>query len=864
MNRLSRTLLAISILAGMQFGVVGEARAGLPPEVPDAAYGEGSVDDGNPRVETRLIADRAAVESGGTVRVGVHFAIDPDWHIYWRNSGDAGMSTKVRWKSDAAEFGDLQWPAPHAKEESGGEVVTFGYSEEVVLFSEASVSEEADGELEVSATVDYLACKVDCIPGAAELTRTVEIGESEGASEKVQGLFETYAGRVPQGPEAHGIRARIDYSQEPIRPGDTFRAGIGLDYCGEGPDACRDWSVVGDVESARFIPDTTAQVSWKTLAVQDHPSAKEGEVLVVEGRANSNEPNDDERLSGVVWLEGADGETTPVRVEAPVPRGASGAEVEELEPAILGAVDLPDSGADEEDGPAATAAPPASEHKEASSRAGTGGIGFWQALLFAFLGGIILNLMPCVFPVLALKVTSFAELVHEDRSHALLHGAAYAGGIVGSMLVLAGVVLGLRSVGTEVGWGFQFQNPIFPAVLAAVVVAFAMNLFGVFEIQVQASSLSQKTQQAAGLRRSVGEGILAVVLATPCSAPFLGTAVGFALTGSAATVIVLFSALGLGLAAPFVVLMLVPGWSEVLPDPGPWMVQIRKILGFVLLGAAIWLIWIAGRTVGVDGMTGVLVFLGVVAFAVWVYGAAQEADWGWIDVGIGAASAAAIWAAWVLVPEVPQLPGISAGRTVRLAVYLGLAVLAFGVLLKPVFSELGVGPAGLALGGSVVASVAVGSWALDFNAARAQQNETRTAETRENEKDEKEEGIDWGTWSEQEVDGALEEGRPVFVDFTADWCITCKVNERTVLSTRRVREAFDEQDVATLKADWTNGGENIQNKLKAFGKGGVPMYLVYSPDAPEDPELLPEVLTPERVVAAVREAGGEAASGEDE
>jgi len=843
MKKLSRVVFAISILAGMQFGVVGEARAGLPPEVSETAYGEGAVDGGNPRVETRLIVDRAAVETGGEMRVGVHFAVDPDWHIYWRNSGEAGMSTKVRWESEAAEFEKLQWPAPRAKAESGGEVVTFGYADEVLLFSEASVSEEADGEVRVSATVDYLACKVDCIPATAELSRTVDLGGSEGASEKVQGLFESAAKRVPATAESHGIRVRVDYSQKPIRPGDTFRAGVGLDYCGEGPDACRDWRVAGDVERARFIPDTTAQVSWKTLAVRDHPSAKEGEVLVVEGTANPDDPDDDERLSGVVWLKGADGETVPVEIGAALPRGSSGAEVEDLESAILGAVDVPSSG-DNDSEPEVSAAAGDSGREDARSAARGGGIGFWQALLFAFLGGILLNLMPCVFPVLALKVTSFAELVHEDRSHALLHGAAYAGGIVGSMLVLAGVVLGLRSVGTEVGWGFQFQNPIYPAVLAAVVVAFAMNLFGVFEIQVQASSLSRKTQQSSGLQRSVGEGILAVVLATPCSAPFLGTAVGFALAGSAATVVVLFSALGLGLAAPFVTLMLVPGWSEVLPDPGPWMVQIRKILGFVLLGAAIWLVGIAGRTVGVEGMTGVLIFLGVVAFAVWVYGAAQEADWGWLAVGIGAVGASAIWAAWVLVPEVPQLPGVSVGRSVRLAFYLGLVVVAFGALLKSLLSELGVGVAGLALGGSVVISVAVGSWALDFQSAGAQ------------------EGIDWGTWSETQVERALEQDRPVFVDFTADWCITCKVNERTVLSTERVQTAFRENDVAALKGDWTEGGEEIREKLEAFGKGGVPMYLVYRPDAPEDPELLPEVLTPGRVVSAVREAGGEGASGD--
>jgi len=846
------TTIALAAVVTLWCAGVSGARAGLPPEVPDGAYAEGAIDGGNPRVETRLVADAASAEPGGNLRVGVHFRIDPDWHIYWRNSGDAGMATRVRWESDALEFGAVQWPAPRAKEESGGQVVTFGYSEEVLLFTDAAVPEGADGELEVTATVDYLACKVDCIPGSATLNRTIPVaGESKPPTEKVRGLFEAGSRRVPEDPARQGIATEVVYSREPVRPGETFRAGIGLDYCAEGPKSCGDWSVAGDVEQYRFIPDATAQVSWETLEVRKHPASKRGEVLVVEGTADSNAPRDEERLSGVVWLERPEGESVPVAIDAPLPRGSSGAEVEMLDPALLavreqsGEAGAPAGGSE----PAASAG----RNSESASSGGRKGIGFWKALLFAFLGGMILNLMPCVFPVLALKVTSFAELVHEDRSHALLHGAAYTAGIVGSMLLLAGVVVGLRMAGTEVGWGFQFQNPIFPAVMAGVVVAFAMNLFGVFEIQVEASSLAETTRRASGLRRSVGEGVLAVVLATPCSAPFLGTAVGFALTGSVATVVVLFAALGLGLAAPFVTLMLIPGWAKVLPDPGPWMVQIREVLGFVLLGAAIWLVWIAGRTVGVGGMAGVLVLLGVVAFAVWVYGSAQEVGWRWSGLAVGAIAAGAVCAIWVFVPEVPRIPGISVGPSVRLAVYLGAAVVAVGFALRPLLASIGVGIAGLALGASTVASIVVGAWALDFEGEGGAVEAERAAERA----DDREEGaIAWESWSESEVDRALAEGRPVFVDFTADWCITCKVNERTVLSTDRVRRAFEEHDVAALKADWTDGGSRIQNKLKSFGKGGVPMYLVYSPAAPEDPELLPEVLTPEGVVGSVREAAG--------
>ncbi|MFB6352004.1 MAG: protein-disulfide reductase DsbD family protein, partial [Bradymonadaceae bacterium] len=420
-------------------------------------------------------------------------------------------------------------------------------------------------------------------------------------------------------------------------------------------------------------------------------------------------------LSGVVWLKPTEGQPFAVRVDAPIPRGKSGAEVEQLDPTLLTVREKADSpGSESTSSPEASAAS-ADASSDSSPDDRGGGMGFWRALLFAFLGGMILNLMPCVFPVLALKVTSFAELVHEDRSHKLFHGLAYTAGIVVSMMLLAGAVLGFRAAGTQVGWGFQFQNPVFPAVLAAVVVIFALNLFGVFEIQVESTDLADATKRASGLRRSAAEGVLAVVLATPCSAPFLGTAVGFALTAHPVTIVGIFAMIGLGLAAPFVIFVLVPGWSNVLPRPGNWMVHVKKILGFTLLGAAIWLTWIVGRTTGVGGMMQLLVLLAVAAFATWVYGVTQNAQ--------GA------------------LPK-------------------FALLL------------------AALALVGTGYWALQFpDAPDEAAAESTAAETG---------GIQWHKWTEKRVDTQLEKGRPVFVDFTADWCITCKANERTVLSTDRV------------------------------------------------------------------------------
>jgi thiol:disulfide interchange protein DsbD len=781
-----------ALVAGLTVfaSAVSGGLAAEAPDVPESAYGEGAVDGDNPRVESRLVLDNETVERGGEMRVGVVFSMDPDWHIYWRNSGQAGMATGVEFAGDGLNFGGLRWPAPHSYEQKG-EVFTFGYGDQVMLFTEAKVADSAEGEVTVEASVDYLACKVDCIPGSSELQQTISLadeGKLVGAHRKQ--LFDRYAARVPRSPEEAGIGIDVAYSQKPIRPGDKFRAAVGLDFCRQGPDSCKAYQVTGKVERYRFIPDATSQVSWTTRSVYRHPSAKEGQVLGLEGEASPNRPNEGERLSGVVWLEDAQGKQFAVLIDQSIPRGESGADVEQLEPDLLAMQDAADTSGGGGDAAGADRASVSAEASDgnAGGKRQSGQMGFLEAILFAFLGGMILNLMPCVFPVLALKVTSFAELVHEDRSHKIWHGIAYTAGIVVSMLVLAGAVLGLRAAGTTVGWGFQFQNPVFPAVLAAVVVVFALNLFGVFEIHVESTELAEATRKASGLRRSAGEGVLAVVLATPCSAPFLGTAVGFALTAPPLTILTIFAAIGVGLAAPFVVFAMVPGWSSVLPRPGDWMVYVKKFLGFTLVGAAIWLVWIVGRAAGVDGMMQLLVLLGMVSFATWVYGESQTAD-------RIMATVAAVF--------------------------------------------------------SVGAALATGVWALDFPDAGAGGEATARVEDSNGDHD-------WQPWSEDRVDKLLDKGKPVFVDFTADWCITCKVNERTVLSTDEVVDGFEKNDVATLKADWTDGDERITRKLREFGKGGVPMYLVYSPANPEEPEVLPEVLTPGRVVGAVEEAAGTA------
>lgn len=404
------------------------------------------------------------------------------------------------------------------------------------------------------------------------------------------------------------------------------------------------------------------------------------------------------------------------------------------------------------------------------------GLSLAYVLLLAFLGGLVLNLMPCVLPVLALKVFALSRLAHESKRAIVSHAAAYTVGVVGSLVALSSVVIALRAAGHRVGWGFQFQHPLYVAVVAALLVVLALNLWGVFEIQFGAQRLVSASDNLHGLARSAFEGALAVVLATPCSAPFLATAAGFALASSAPVILSVFTVLGLGLAAPLVALSLIPGLSRFMPKPGAWMMHVKQALGFVLTLTTIWLVWVYGRSTNIDAMAGLLVWLTVIAAAVRL----QTYSSAW-------------------------------SRPRRL-VTLALTLLVVGVTTNRTIIDVGGGeheePAALA----------------------------------------------WSQYSETALNDALKQGRTTFVDFTADWCLTCKANERLVLNDPRVIASVKARDVVMLRADWTRQDEVIRQTLARFGKAGVPMYLVYAPKQGAAPEVLPENLTVEHVLSALEAA----------
>jgi thiol:disulfide interchange protein DsbD len=414
-----------------------------------------------------------------------------------------------------------------------------------------------------------------------------------------------------------------------------------------------------------------------------------------------------------------------------------------------------------------TAAPSASSAPAASTAE------VLAALGFGFLGGLILNLMPCVLPVISLKLFGFVRQAGQSRRRIALHGAAFSAGVFAFFLVLGALVVALKAGGAEVTWAFQFQNPTFILVLATVVFVFALNLFGVFELTLpgRATTALGEAGAAEGYGGSFFQGAFATLLATPCTAPFLGSSLGFAFGQSATVILLMFASVAAGMAFPYLLLSFQPAWVRFLPKPGPWMERLKQFMGFPLLATLVWLLSVLGAQRGLAAVVSASAFLLAVGLGLWLYGIAS-------------------------------LP-VTKART-----RLVLQVLAVAIALGA--GWLFLGPTG----------------------GR----------------------IEWVPYSQAALDKLVAEKKPVFVDFTAEWCISCKVNERTSIDIEPVRRKMKELGVVPMKADWTSRNPEITAALQRFGRVGVPFYVLYPAGQPDAPITLPEVLTPSLVLDALDRA----------
>jgi thiol:disulfide interchange protein len=410
--------------------------------------------------------------------------------------------------------------------------------------------------------------------------------------------------------------------------------------------------------------------------------------------------------------------------------------------------------------------------------------GFWTSFFFAFIGGMILNLMPCVLPVISLKIMRFVQEAGESRAKIVRLGIAYAVGTVSTCVALALAVIGAKYLGYSVGWGFQFQEPLFLVGMATLLTVMSLGLFGVFFLQVNSGQGLDKLASRKGLAGAFFTGVVATILSTPCTAPFLGSAIGYAFAQPWWAIIAIFFSVGAGLAFPYLLLCLNPVWMKLLPKPGMWMEHFKQAMGFMLMGSVIWMLYVLGRQVGPDGVAGTVAFLLAASFGTWLYNA---------------------------------LGGFEASKK-RKALLAAVALLIAGSTMYFL----------------TYPAVKGGNWISNTSTQSG--------------------GLTWEKFSKAAVDKGLNDGNVVFIDFTAEWCQTCKFNEATVLSSTSVTDAVKQKGVVTLKADWTNSDNEITQILAKFGRAGVPLYVIFSPHRPTEPIILPTILTNQMVLDALEQA----------
>ena len=684
----------------------------------DAALASGPVVT-TPQVRAELVAHAPeGVLPGKPLWLGLKIEHQREWHTYWKNPGDSGLPTKLNFTlPEGLQAGPVQWPTPSRL--PTGPLMNYGYADTLLLPVAVTVPAGFSAEsLDVKLQSEWLVCRDVCIPEGGEFSLRLP---AQAATAAHAALFASTQAAVPLA--AVGAQATAV-----VQDGALVVQVLGL------PAAWRG-------QTLQFFPETTGVINNAAI-----PKASwQGDTWSARVPLDPQRTDSPMAMPVVLTTPGQPaGLLVQVVVTTPWPALAAPA-VASTEAAVQ---------------PPVAATPP--PHA----------LSLGLALLAALAGGALLNLMPCVFPVLSLKVLGFSHHAH-DRRALLLGGLAYTAGVVLSFVALAALLLSLRAGGEQLGWGFQLQSPAVVAVLAALFTLIGLNLAGVFEV----GSVLPSSVAAARARHPMVDalltGVLAVAVASPCTAPFMGASLGLAVTLPTAQALAVFAALGLGMALPYLAASAWPAVARLLPRPGAWMAHFKTVMAFPMFATVVWLVWVLGQQTGIDGAAALLALLVALAFAAWALGSPT------------------------LGPRARG--GFGAAALVLLAVALMWAV-----------------PA----------------WRHE---ATAQVPGTASA---------------WQPWSAERVAQARTEGRPVFVDFTAAWCVTCQFNKRSTLADADVLADFKSRNVLLLRADWTRRDAAISAELARLGRSGVPVYALYAPSG-AGPTLLSEILSPAEVRGAL-------------
>ena len=678
------------------------------------------------QVRAELLAHAPdGADAGKTVWVGLQLTHQPEWHTYWKNSGDSGLPTALQWTLPPGVMaGDIAWPLP--KKIPIGNLANYGYEGTVLLPVPLTITPDfkpslLNSEMEIKLKASWLVCRKECIPEEGEFALRLPV---RGSTALNAAAFDASLKAQPQALRGDS-KVEVD--------GNTLKVSVaGL------PPALKG-------KTLEFFPETPEVIETAAKWTQGWQGALwTATVPLSEQRSQS--PS----VMPLVLVTEANGQRQGFVAQAKVvgnwPQVAAAPGVS---PALAAALKA-------NAGPAASPVGPAVP------------LALWAALAGALLGGLILNLMPCVFPILAIKVMSFTRHANDRRGHRI-SGLAYTVGVVLSFVALGALMLGLRSAGEQLGWGFQLQSPAVVAALAVLFTVMGLNLAGLFEFGQFLPSRVLLLESKNPAANAFLSGVLAVAVASPCTAPFMGASLGLALGLPALQALLIFAAIGLGMALPYLAASLIPAVARRLPRPGAWMDTFRRAMAFPMFATVVWLVWVLGQQSGIDGAGALLALLVALSLVVW---------------------------------------SLTLKGRVRLPVAT-VSIAIFALLTG-------------AIGQNVIKP-------LETPAAAAS-------------------GERWQAWAPGRVEQVLASGAPVFVDFTAAWCVTCQYNKKT-LADDRVLADLDAKKVTLLRADWTRRDPAITAALSELGRNGVPVYVIYQ--AGRAPVVLSEILSVDELRAAL-------------
>jgi thiol:disulfide interchange protein DsbD len=667
-------------------------------------------------VKARLMSETRAIGPGQSIWVALEFNIRDGWHTYWRNPGDSGQATTMAWSLPPGfTAGNIVWTAPHRFELPP--LVNYGYAKHAVHLVQITAPKDLSlGRTALlQAKASWLVCSDVCIPENADLQLNLPVSATAAAADPADAaLFAAARSDLPN-PAPASTSARLQNGQLVITLGKTW-----------GP-------ALSQIESLAFYPYDERSIEYGALQTLTR-SNDTVELTIKEGE----QPPHGGSVRGVLLAtERSGGNTVAVPMEIAATFNGAAATKAGASAPLAAAPALP------------------------------------SLILLAMLGGLILNLMPCVFPVLSIKAIGLVEQAKKHPAAVRAKGLVFAAGVVSSMLGLAVILLALRAGGEQIGWGFQLQSPLFVTLMVYLLLAVGLNLSGVFDVGGGLAGVGDGLTRGDNYRASFFTGVLTTLVATPCTAPFMAAAVGAALTQSPVVALVIFASLGVGLSLPYVTVSFAPWMRRALPKPGAWMDTLKQIFAFPMYASAAWLLWVLAQQTSSLGLGAALAGAILIALAAWAY-------------------------------QKSKFSGIR-GRVTAIVTATAAVVLA--ILLPLRFAD--------------VAAASTGSTAASPRAPDA-----------------------WQPYDAARVAEINAAGRPLLLNFTASWCLTCLVNERNAFADSAVQEVFRAKGVILMKGDWTNRDPAITNALSTFGRAGVPLYVVYNAKpGSSEPLVLPQLLT---------------------